>query len=900
MYTFLFTDIEDSTRLWEQQPQAMAAALTFHDAVMTQAVVGCQGKIFKTVGDGVYAVFDSAPQALDAALTIQALLYEGATRSTEPLLPLRARTGPYTGDAEERAGDYFGPTLNRAARLMGVGHGGQVLLSATTRSHLPDSVELRDLGIHRLRDVSEPERIYQAFSPRFPLITRAIRSLTPRPTNFPAQLTSFVGREETVADLCHRLRQPDVRLLTLMGPGGIGKTRLALQIGASLLDEYEDGAFFIPLASVRQGEAMLKLIAQGLSIADDGETPLIDLIQADLAPRQMLLILDNFEQLLDAAPALNALLVAAARVKILVTSRESLYIYGEHSFIVAPLDLPDASDDLSRILTSSAVSLFVERVQAIQTDFVLDRANADEVIDICRQLDGLPLALELAAARARDLTLRQIFEQLGERLALLDRGPRDLPRRQQTMRGAIDWSYNLLADDDRRAFARLAIFEGEFFAQAAQFVAGIGELAMFVNKSLIQKTGDETYTVLAVLREYAQERLMGFDEAEIIRQKHAIYYVQWLDIVQRFLNTREQTEWFHKLSVERYNIHAALNWFLSNHEYEEAGQIVGAMWRFWATQSQLAEGSQWTDEVLAHADTLSPLIHARVTQGAGRLALLRHAYAASLAFQQTSLNLFRSIGDLSGEAALLLSLGETEHNQSHPIQAESYLGESLNLFRQLNDQSGTGRCLNIIGKIVMQHGDLASAETFLSESLSLARAYSSPEAIALALYELAGVLRAQQKYADAERHLRESLALYRQLNLSVGIATMLYSLGMSFQAQGKLADAWAQYVEAIELLLTLDEPLAIAECLIGVAGVFLIQNRRRPCIQTLSGAEAILTAYNARGEISALDQAEYRRIRAAVQSDGEWQSAWAAGQSALSEDLLRQILNEPKPTSDPL
>lgn len=900
MYTFLFTDIEDSTRLWEQHPPAMATALAHHDSVMTQTIERYEGRIFKTVGDGVYAVFDSAPRALEAALTVQALLHEAATRPIGPLLPLKVRMGLYSGEAEERANDYFGPTLNRTSRLMSAAHGGQILLSAATRAQLPDTVELRDLGMHRLRDLNEPEHIFQALSPDFPLNFRSIRSLTPRPTNLPAQLTSFVGREQNIEDVCRQLRTPAVRLLTLMGPGGIGKTRLSLQVGMQLLDEYEDGVFFVPLATLKKTDGIIKLVAQVLSMTDDDATPLLDAVKKVLAPRQMLLIFDNFEHLLDAAPVLNELLVAAARVKILVTSRESLYIYGEHSTIVPPLNLPQAGDSLLQLLTSSAVSLFIARVQAMHPNFVLSETDISDVIEICRQLDGLPLALELAAARVRDLTLREIAEQIGQRLALLDRGPRDMPRRQQTMRGAIEWSYELLAADDRHAFARLAVFEGPFLAQAAQAVAGIGEMAMFVNKSLIQKTGDQAYSILAVLREYAQERLIEFAEAEIMREKHAVYYVQWLTIVQRFLNSRDQVEWFHKLNVEQYNVHGALDWLLSNHEYEEGGKIVGAIWRYWATQSFLSEGQQWIRLVLAHENALSPMVKARVTQGAGRLALLRHEYADSIRLQETSLQLYQQLGDKANEAAVLLGLGESAYGRGDHIQAENYLGESLSIFRLLRDEAGISRCLNILGKIVMQHGNYETAEILLDESLSRARAHGSPEAIALALYEMAGVLRAQKKYQNADTFYRESLALYRELDLDVGVATMLCSLGLTAQAQGNLAAAWMHFIEAIELLLTLDEPIAIVECLIGVSGALLLQNKRQLCIQTLSAAEAILTAFDANGEISALDQAEYQRIYAAVQPDDAWQDAWNAGQSTSTEDVLKLILKEPKPINLPL
>jgi predicted ATPase/serine/threonine protein kinase len=890
IYTFLFTDIEGSTQLWEQQPQAMSTALAYHDAVMAQTIETYRGKIFKTVGDGVYAVFDAAAYALQAAMTIQQLLFQVSTRTDAPLLPLTVRMVLYTGPAEERANDYFGPTLNRAARLVKAAHGRQILISATTKDQLSPDIEVRDLGRHYLHDTSEPEHIFQAQSPHFPLNSKPIRSRIPRPTNIPAPLTSFVGREQNLAEVSHLLRQTNVRLLALLGPGGIGKTRLSIQVGTALLDEYEDGVFFIPLAPLNQTEAIIKFIAQALNIQEDASTTLLRAVTTHLQSRQMLLIFDNFEHLLEAAPLLNELLAAAARLKILVTSREALFIYGERTYTVLPLNLPELRDDLNHLLQSTSVILFVERIQAMQPEFTLSEANTSDVVKICRHLEGLPLALELAAARVRDLTLQEIAEQLTQRLALLNKGPRDLPMRQQTMRGAIEWSYQLLSATEQQFFARLAVFEGQFFAEAAQTVTDIPDLDDFKNKSLIQKSDAQVFSMLAVLREYAMERLIAGDELTTLRQKHSSYYCHWLEVAEDHLNGRDQIEWYNRVKVEQYNLQAALEWFLQQVDVENAGRMVAVLWRYWATQSLLSEGGHWINQVLAHADQLSSLVHARVTQGAGRLALLRHDYAQAAAFQQTSLALYKSINHLPGQAAVLLSLGEMDYVQGNHIQAENHLGESLSLYRTVDNQAGIGRCLNMMGKIVTQNGEFTKAEPLLYESLALAREHGSSESIALALYTLAGVLRAQEKYREAEGYYRESLALYRELNLAVGVATMLYNLGFTLQGLGYHALAMQHFLEALKLLETLDEPMALAECLIGMAGAFLHQDKHDLCIQMLSAANAILTPLNAQGQIDYVDQAQYDRIYAAAQLDeAQRQAAWSAGQSTPMEQIIREI-----------
>jgi non-specific serine/threonine protein kinase len=715
------------------------------------------------------------------------------------------------------------------------------------------------------------------------------RMIVEHPHNLPAQLTSFVGRERDVAEARQRLQQAGVRLLTLIGPGGIGKTRLSIEVGASLLSEYEDGVYFLPLAPLADEAAVIKLVAQTLNLQEalSGSSPLAS-IKSKIKASQMLLIFDNFEHILDAAPLISELLAAAPGIKVLATSRESLFIYGEHVYTMPTLDLPTKGEDM---LQSSAVRLFIERVQAMQADFALNSENAGDVLNICRQLDGLPLALELAAARVRDLSLAQIGAQIGDRLALLSKGPRDLPARQRTMRGAIEWSYDLLDAAERRTFARLGIFEGAFLAQSAQSVVGIPDLSAYVNKSLIQANANQSFIMLAVLKEFALEKLTELGEAVPVRQAHALYYRDWLEGAQSHLNGPDQVEWFARLHLEQHNFHAALVWFLKDGQFENAGRMAAVLWRYWATQSLLSEGVHWNDLVLTHADRLSPQVHAGVTQGAGRLALLRHDYERATALQETSLALYRSIGDLAGQAVVLLRLGETEYVQGRYVQAEIYLGEGLSLFRVLEDDAGIGRCLNIMGRIVMQNGEFAKAEPLLRESLSLARAHGSTEGVALALYDLASVLRAQGKYDEAAAHYRESLALYRELNFAVGIATLLYNLGFTFQGQDDYSGSMAHFVEALKLLQGLDEPFAIAECLIGAAGTFLHDGQHRLCVQTLSAIKATLTALNAEDQLDYINLKEYERLYAASQAGApQWQDAWAEGQRMKLEQIVQMAL----------
>jgi predicted ATPase/class 3 adenylate cyclase len=553
--TFLFTDIEGSTRLWERYHGHMEDAHRRHEALIRAAIAAHGGYTYKMVGDAFQAAFQTAPGALAAAVDAQRAL---VAEDWGALGALRVRMALHTGSTEERGDDYVGPLLNRVARLMAAGRGGQILITATTaelvRDSLPLGVTLRDLGERRLKDLIRPEHVWQVMAEGLPAEFPPLQTLDSRPNNLPRQTTALIGREPEVAAVVALLRRSDVALVTLTGPGGTGKTRLALQATADLLDEYADGVWFVDLAPLRDPGLVPSAIATVLGVKEAGGRPLLDSLRSYLRDKQLLLVLDNFEQILDAAPMVTDLLAAASRLKVLVTSREALDLYGEYGYPVPPLRLPDPQrlSSLDELTRSEAVRLFSERAQARDPAFAVTSATAPAVVEICRRLDGLPLAIELAAARTNQLTVEEIQAQLEHRLGLLVGGPRDRTARQQSLRGAIAWSYDLLSAGAQRLFQRMSVFRGGCTLHALAAVCNLeedlpfairAEVESLVAHTLVQRgvgsTGRPRFGMLETIREYAAEQLAASGEMERLRDRHLAYFIKLNQAAQGSLGQLE-------------------------------------------------------------------------------------------------------------------------------------------------------------------------------------------------------------------------------------------------------------------------------------------------------------------------------------------------------------------------
>lgn len=566
--TFLFTDIEGSSRRWEADAEGMSVELRQHDELLRSCVEANGGAVFKMVGDACCAAFSTAREALDAALAMQRALAE--TYRTSSNDAIQVRIALHTGSADERDGDYYGPSVNRVARLLSAGYGSQILLSAATqelvRDRLPSDVTLRGLGEHRLKDLARPEHIFQVTVPDQDHTFPPLKTVDASRTNLPIQTARLIGRVQELREVCELLRADDVRLITLTGPAGTGKTRLSLQVAAELLDDFRDGAFFVSLASVTDPGEVVPAVARSLNLPEADRQRGTQALTGSLGRSEMLLVLDNFEQVLEAAPVVAAILQACPGTKVMATSREPLHLYDEQQYVVPPLSVPELAKlpNLEALSQYESVALFIQRAQMVKRDFAVTNENAPAVAEICYRLDGLPLAIELAAARVVILAPQAILIRLSHCLNLLSGGARDLPARHQTLRGALDWSYGLLSEPEQRLLRRLGVFYGGWTLEAAEEVCNIeGDLDVFegmtslVEKSLVRTVirPDPRYEMLETIREYAREALTP-DEARELPRRHASFFVRFAMEAGPEL-IRDQGQWLERLEADHENLRAA-------------------------------------------------------------------------------------------------------------------------------------------------------------------------------------------------------------------------------------------------------------------------------------------------------------------------------------------------------
>jgi len=710
--TLLFTDIEGSTRLLHELGDRYPKVLADHRRALRAAVTDHGGVEVDTQGDAFFIAFANARDAVAAAHAAQRALAAS---------PVKVRMGIHTGEPTVTPEGYVGIDVHRGARICAAGHGGQILLSKTTRDFLDPDTDLRDLGEHRLKDLPRAEWLYQVLGPdlepRFP----PLRSLSN--TNLPAEASTFIGRQRELDDLGVLLGHSDVRLLTLTGPGGTGKTRLGIRLAAEFVEHFKNGVFFISLAPVRDPTFVLGTIAQTLGAKEAASELPIDALRRHLEGKQILLVLDNFEHLLAAAPDVSRLLASAAQLKVVVTSRERLRLAGEHEYAVPPL--PD--DD--------AVTLFDVRARAAKPSFrvELDRAP---VAAICRRLDGLPLAVELAAARVKVLQPQALLTRLEQGLPVLTDGPRDVPDRQRTLRATIEWSYLLLDKHEQEVIARLSVFVGGWGSPAAEQICGatLEDLVSLLDKSLLRQDeghgGEPRFSMLETIREYAHERLGTSGEAETVGRGHARFFAALADTKSQGRGHgvpvpehvyRTNPQWIEWLDLERANLTAALAWLIEDRETETAVQLLQSIWRLWLVRGPLRDGQLWTEEVLAMEGVESSRDFGWLLGLAADFPRFRGEHPRARALLERSIEVLTRSGERFRLASSIESLaGVTEH-LGDPEGAEALHEQCLAIGREINQPLTIGHALNGLAVHAFRKGDYARMAAFAEEEVALNR-----------------------------------------------------------------------------------------------------------------------------------------------------------------------------------
>jgi predicted ATPase len=764
--TLLFTDIEGSTRLVEELGDQYADLLADHQRALREAFQGHGGVEVNTQGDALFYAFARARDAVAAAQVGQSALAGGR---------VRVRMGVHTGEPRVTGHDYVGPDVHRAARVMGAAHGGQVLISQTTRELLDSEVELRDLGEHRLKDISAPLRLFQLGAGDFP----PVRSLSV--AHLPARLDPLLGRKRELAELVRLFTRDGARLVTLTGPGGIGKSRLSLAAAGELVESFDDGATLVELAAIKDPALVLPAIAGALGLQGD--------IAAHVGARELLVVLDNFEQVVDAAEELGRLLQACPGLRVLATSREPLRIAGEREF------------PLQTLAEAPAVELFRQRAEAVKPDF--DGAY-HAVAEICRRLDSLPLAIELAAARVKVLSTDRLLERLDRRLPILTGTRRDLPERQRTLRAAIAWSYDLLSSDEQSLFRHLSVFAGGWTLEAAETVCGaeVEVLESLIDKSLVRGE-DERFLMLETIREYAADKLAESQEQEELRRRHAEFFATLAEEAQTEHLGAGQAGWRERFRAEWDNFRAVFEWAQESGEAELGLRLAASISFVWLDQNLIAEGERWFAALL-RIETVNEAIRARALFTWSMIVLVRNDWPRAQELGGAALDYFRRAGDRNGIAWSLTNLASVPIEAGSPQDALPLLDEAETLHRELGDAGGLRRTLHLKGQTLAATGEIEEGVAMLQESAELSQRTDDHFSVASSRHALGDIALGEGEVDSAAAEYAEALRVAWETGAHRIVCYSLAGLAAVAAERGDLEAAallWG-FVERYEERLT--------------------------------------------------------------------------------------------------
>jgi predicted ATPase/class 3 adenylate cyclase len=861
--TFLFTDLENSTPLWEQFPAEMRLASAKHDEIMRKAIEAHQGRVVKTTGDGFHAVFESPSDAVTAALVCQQAII--AETWSEDIGTLKVRMGLHTGESQEREGDYYGPAVNRAARVMGIGHGGQILISEVSamlaRDSLPQDATMLDLGQYRLKGLTAPEQIYQLCHPALQLDFPALISLETYKHNLPVQLTSFIGREREMGQIKGLFAQ--TRLLTLLGPGGTGKTRLGLQTATDLIEHFPDGVWLIELAPLTDPDLIPDRVAATLNIQEQRGRPILETLTNYLRRKELLLLLDNVEHLVrESAELAEHLLMNCPSIKILVTGREALFIGGETTLQIPSLSIPrKESLTPEMIADSEAVQLFLARAQAVLPDFVLTPDNALALAEVVRRLDGIPLALELAAARLRMMSVEQIAARLNDRFRLLTGGRRTALPRQQTLQALIDWSWNLLDEREKVLLRRLSVFSGGWTLKAAQAVTSDDQLDEFdildlldqlINKSLVNVEhllkGEVRYAMLESIRQYARDRLFEAGEGETLRDHHAEYFTEFGEQMAETLEGPDMLDWLDPFLRDLDNAKTAREWAVESRLDLALRMAWGSMLirRYWFFNK---DGNSWVKEVVKKARTQPALktdstfecalagaviTLGAVTMGQGETAkaipileegVMMAEDAGAIKHKVFGLNMllicmlqlgeFKKVDEVAAEALALsrsygldflrmMTLGSFTPVfafRGNHQEALAYTKEAIELAKRFRNPWAEAMSLQLEGHAERGKQNWRAAQAAFSRAYTLFEAVRDTPFMYISLSEAGHMKRILGDYAGAEEIYRKTILFFRDGVGKSAVIHQLESFGMvaAYQGQFERAAALLGAAQALRL-----------------------------------------------------------------------------------------------------